>query len=140
MKWVKRMLGLNVAPAYEPAIHLDRDFLGRLEAHIGRDSLTEIAADSLIELKDRFCRLDELAQAGDIEAIARLSHDIAGIAGNMGLREVHGAAIDTNRRARFDEDCDPERLVHALRAAGPDALAALRAFLDERRFGSQNRN
>lgn len=109
---------------------LDEDFLARLGNHIGGTVLAELAADGLIELTDRLNRLAELRHAGDSEAIARLGHDLVGMAGHLGLARLSAAAAALNRAARQD---DPTRLVaeaETVSLLGVQAAEALKRYLE----------
>ncbi len=79
---------------------LDTEYLARLSGHLGASVLAELLADGLIELTDRLARLDELAAAGDLDGIARLGHDLVGMAGHLGLTRLSAAAAEMNRAAR----------------------------------------
>lgn len=125
VKWLHR------SDTPEPPM-LDTAYLDRLNQHLGAAVTGELLSDGLIELADRLKRLGELAMEGDLDAIARLGHDIIGTAGHLGLTRLSIAAVDMNRAARAREDHgrwtappDPHEVTErVLRLAAP-ALAAL---------------
>jgi len=86
-------------PEPEPPI-LDTGYLARLAGHVGPVVLVELMADGMIELTDRLGRLDELAAKGDQDGIARLGHDLVGMAGHLGLTRLSAVAAGMNRAAR----------------------------------------
>ncbi len=110
---------------------LDEDFLARLAGHVGQSVLAELAADGLIELTDRLNRLAELQVAGDSDAIARLGHDLVGMAGHLGLSRLSAAAAALNRAARADDQDGLADQVETATLLGAEAAAALRRYLDD---------
>ena len=138
MLWVMRMLGLGRRPEVDEPPVFDRGYLVRLEGHIGGDSLRELLADGLFELSDRVARAEELAIEGDLAALGGLAHDIASVAGHLGLTRLSLTAVELNRAARAEPEGDAELLSSALRRAGPPSLAMLRAYLDETAAKPQN--
>lgn len=108
---------------------LDTDHLDRLESHLGADALAELLADGLIELSDRLNRLAELQKTADLDGMAKLGHDLAGMAGNLGLARLAAVAGEMNRVAR--EGDKPAALAEAgaVRRLGLEASEALRHHL-----------
>lgn len=108
---------------------LDTDYLARLEGHLGPAPLAELIADGLIELSDRLKRLGELERAGDLDAMARLGHDLVGMAGNLGLARLSVAGAELNRAAR--DGSAPAALAEAaaVRRLGLEGTDALRHHL-----------
>lgn len=116
-------------PAEPERPTLDTDHLDRLEGHIGQAALAELIADGLIELADRLNRLAELERTRDLDAMARLGHDLVGMSGNLGLARLSEAAGEMNRAAR---DGDPPAALaeaSAVRRLGLEAADALRHHL-----------
>ena len=109
---------------------LDTGYLARLGGHLGAVVLDELMADGLIELTDRLTRLDELAAAGDIDAIARLGHDLVGMAGHLGLTRLSAAAAELNRAARDGAADQAVAIVAEIRGLGADSVDAMRQYLD----------
>jgi len=108
---------------------LDASYLTRLAGHLGEAELNEILADGLIELTDRLARVAEMASVGDPGGLARLGHDLVGMAGHLGLTRLSAAAAELNRAAR---DAKPGGIAAAaavLRHMGAEATEALRLYL-----------
>ena len=116
-------------PAEPDRPTLDTEHLDRLESHVGAGPLSELIADGLIELSDRLKRLAELERTGDLDAIARLGHDLVGMAGNLGLSRLAAAAAKMNRAARDGEPAAALAEVAAARRFGLEATEALRHHL-----------
>lgn len=108
---------------------LDTDYLARLEGHLGPAALAELIADGLIELSDRLKRLGEFERAADLESIARLGHDLVGMAGNLGLARLSVAAAELNRAAREGSVSAALAEVSLVRRLGFEATDALRHHL-----------
>lgn len=107
---------------------LDTGYLARLGGHVGAVALAELLTDGLIELADRMARLDEAA--GDPDAIARLAHDLVGMAGHLGLARLSAAAAEAHRLVRDGADGDAAPLVAEVRRLGADSAEAIRRHLD----------
>lgn len=99
---------------------IDRDHLRSVAHHIGAGPMRELLAEGAAELADR---LDRIAWADADEIVAR-AHQIAGLAGSLGLpRMAHQAkAIAAAPRT----GADPAAGVPALCRAAAPSLAALR--------------
>ncbi len=112
-------------PVREAPPVLDTDYLGRLQKHLGADVTRELMADGMLELSDRMERLPVLAGRAATEDLARLTHDIAGAAGHLGLSALSFHAFAANRVLRggaagaLDEVIAP---MMACREASMDAL------------------
>jgi len=139
MFWVMRMFGLGRDPDAEEPPVFDRGYLTRLEAHLGAGALRELLADGLFELSDRVGRAEELAFQGNLAGLATLAHDLASVAGHLGLTRLSLLAVELQHRARAEPDGDAELLSAALRRTAPPSLAMLRAYLDETAARPQNR-
>lgn len=116
-------------PAEPEPPSLDTDYLARLEGHLGSKALAELVADGLIELTDRLRRLAEFERSGELEAMARLGHDLVGMAGNLGLRRLSAAAAELNRLARDGDRPAALARAAALRRLGFEATEVLRRHL-----------
>lgn len=108
---------------------LDARFLHRLEGHLGPAPLSELIADGLIELSDRVDRLAELERTGDLDGMARLGHDLVGMAGNLGLVRLSHGAAEMNRAARDGDTAAALAGAGAVRRLGREATDALRSHL-----------
>ncbi len=109
---------------------LDTGYLARLAGHLGAVVLAELMADGLLELTDRLARLDELAAVGDVDAIARLGHDLVGMAGHLGLTRLSAAAAELNRAARDGAADQAVAIVTHIRGLGAESVDAMRRYLD----------
>ena len=109
---------------------LDKGFLARLARHIGWDSVYELAADGLLELSDRLRQIEDFVAAEDREAVLRVEHDIAAVAGHIGLSALSLAAAGANREGRRDTARSARALAQPVLDLGPGSLAALRDLLD----------
>ncbi len=109
---------------------LDTGYLARLGGHLGASVLAELMADGLIELTDRLALLEELAAAGDIDAIARLGHDLVGMAGHLGLTRLSAASAEMNRAAREGAADQAVAIVAGIRDLGTESVDAMRRYLD----------
>jgi HPt (histidine-containing phosphotransfer) domain-containing protein len=92
--------------------------------------LAELLADGLIELTDRLARLAELEAAGDLDAIARLGHDLVGMAGHLGLARLSAVAAEMNRAARAGAVSGTGFQVAEVRRLGAASAEAMRRTLD----------
>lgn len=120
MKWFQR-------PAVETRPILDDDYLQRLANHIGETETRELMADGMLELSDRLDRLETLGAEGRLEAVASLTHEIAGAAGHQGLAAMSHAAAEASRIARGDDPPPARKLAETVlrhRRASIEALSA----------------
>ena len=104
---------------------LDMSYLDRLSSHLGTDITGELLADGMFELADRLDRVEELTTAGDVDGLLRLTHDIAGASGHLGLSRLSAAAAAANRDLRQVEGSGARSVVQPLidcRSASIDAL------------------
>ncbi|MGF1552852.1 MAG: hypothetical protein ACFBWO_10165 [Paracoccaceae bacterium] len=82
---------------HEPT--LDRDRLERLGDWIGAGALAELLADGALSLAERAQRLDRLGPVPCPEAARALAHELAGLAGNIGLAALAARAGRLAERA-----------------------------------------
>ena len=118
---------------------LDEGFLGRLAGYVGQSILAELAADGLIELADRLGRLAEQMADGDLDAVARIGHDLVGISGHLGLARLSAAAAAMNRAARNGDRAASVAQVDRVCRLGTEADVALRSYLAEHTDGAPER-
>ena len=111
-----------------PAV-LDEAYLERLAGHLGEDTLRELMCDGLLELVDRVNSINALLEAGDSETLGKIVHDVAGMAGHLGLSRLSSAAVHSERALR-DPSVSGAVATETVRAEAPDAIVALRDFLD----------
>ena len=112
----------------EPLV-LDEAYLERLNKHLGEDTLGELRSDGLLELMDRIETISVLSDRNDLEGLGRVMHDIAGMSGHLGLSRLSAAAVQAERALR-DPSHSVDSATAMLRTEVPDAIAALRYFLD----------
>jgi HPt (histidine-containing phosphotransfer) domain-containing protein len=110
---------------------LNTGYLARLGGHIGVTVMSELMADGLIELTDRLTRLGELVAAGDLDGIARLGHDLVGMAGHLGLARLSALAAGMNRAAREGDNATTAPLVAEVRRVGAASTDAMRRYLEQ---------
>lgn len=79
---------------------LDTGYLERLAGHLGSSITAELLADGMLELADRLERLQQLSDRGDVEGLLRLTHDITGASGHLGLSAMSQYAAAANRDLR----------------------------------------
>lgn len=104
---------------------LDMSYLERLSGHLGTEVAAEILADGMLELADRLDRVQELAEAGDRDALLRLTHDIAGASGHLGLSAMSQGAMAVNRDLRTATDKAIAQAVRPLLALRNSSIEAL---------------
>ncbi|MGF1502241.1 MAG: Hpt domain-containing protein [Paracoccaceae bacterium] len=108
----------------EPPV-IDEGYLARLARHVGEGALSELLADGLIEIEDRVRALELAAAAGDREGALRIGHDLAGIAGHLGLARLSWRAAEMMRAARAAPDAPAAGLAGPVAAAGREACVEL---------------
>ena len=113
----------------EKPVLLDGQYLERLESHLGEAALRELLSDGLLELSDRIDRIPKLAEADDRDELARLLHDVVGMAGHLGLTRLSHAAVTAGRAFQTDGSGAPDAVDPVL-ASAPEAISAIRDFLD----------
>lgn len=104
---------------------LDLDYLDRLSAHLGADVASELLADGMLELADRLDRVADLADKNDVDSLLRLTHDITGASGHLGLAALSRHAATANRDLRHATRGKVARIVRPMlevRSASIEAL------------------
>lgn len=112
----------------KPAL-LDEQYLARLESHLGEAALRELLSDGLLELSDRIGRIPGIQEAGGDAELPGLMHDIAGLAGHLGLTQLSHAAVAAGRELQQGRAAGSGAAEPVL-ATAPEAVAAIRYFLD----------
>jgi len=108
---------------------LDEAYLDRLAAHLGEEAVAELLSDGLIELADRFAEAKRLIAEADGQGLVRLTHDLTGVAGHMGLSALSAAAAEANRALRAPPWAEAEAGVALLLELGAESAVALRRHL-----------
>ncbi|MEO1316708.1 MAG: hypothetical protein AAFW01_08995 [Pseudomonadota bacterium] len=121
MKWFGKMAGKKAAL-------LDEGYLARLRQHLGEDMVSELLADGELELTDRTAQLRRLAEAGDVDGVRRISHDLIAVAGHLGLSALSVASVDLNRRLRGAQAEDLGRHVDRMMPLADRSVAAVAAW------------
>lgn len=104
---------------------LDMGYLERLSGHLGSEVASELLADGMLELADRLDRVADLADRADVESLLRLTHDIAGASGHLGLSALSRHAAAANRDLRTVAPSAASRVVRPMlevRSASIEAL------------------
>ena len=110
-----------VGPVEQEVQVLDQDVLANLERLLGKetvDRLRSMLGDRLREVRPIF------ADRKDQEQMARQAHDLVSLAGNLGCKELEGAARSVLTALRTDSG-DIAGLTDALENAADRALVAL---------------
>ena len=112
---------------------LDAAYLARLGRHVGMVVMAELLADGMIALGDRVARLAEIEAKGDIDAVARVGHDLVGMAGHLGLTRLSATAAEMNRAVREGAAArgNATPLIAEVRRLGAASVEAIRRHLDE---------
>jgi HPt (histidine-containing phosphotransfer) domain-containing protein len=106
---------------------LNHDYLAGLRRHLGTAHTGELLADGVLDLAGRLDRLAEMARQRDNPAIARLTHEIVGLAGYLGLQRMSQFAAQASHAARQG---DPAVWVDALLDSQSASIGMLRAYCD----------
>lgn len=104
---------------------LDMGYLERLSGHLGAEVASELLADGMLELADRLDRVADLADKSDVDSLLRLTHDIAGASGHLGLSALSRHAATANRDLRTVVPSAAARIVRPMldvRSASIEAL------------------
>ncbi|MEM0988148.1 MAG: Hpt domain-containing protein [Pseudomonadota bacterium] len=88
-------------PAERPV--LERGYLSRLAESLGSAETGELLSDGMLELSDRLARLRQESAKSNGQGLHELVHNIAGVAGHMGLTAMSAAAADAQRSLREDQ-------------------------------------
>ena len=108
---------------------LDETYLKRLAGHLGEEVLRELLSDGLLELSDRIASVQTHVAREDIEALRKTMHDLAGMAGHLGLSGMSSAAAQAERDLR-EPNTSFDAIARTVTEPAPTAIAALRDFLD----------
>lgn len=115
-------------PSPPPGDLVDLAAAGALRRAVGATTFAELAADMLFETEERLARIETEIACGDLDAAARVAHDLAGVSGAVGLAEVSAAARILERACASGA---PGRALMAWRrlsAVGRPSLSAARAL------------
>ena len=115
-------------PATDAPPYLDTAYLERLQKHLGEDVTRELMADGMLELSDRLDRVEHLAEKQQVGELRRLTHDIAGAAGHLGLSALSFHAAEANRALRDDSPQPAKGVMKAMLECRAQSLDSLAAF------------
>jgi len=118
---------------------LDRDYIERLQNHLGEQILRDLMFDSMLELAAKLDGLEEVFGI-DEAAAGRLVHDIAGSAGYMGLTALAESAAEANRDGIGVANGYGVLFRQRLTALRKPSFDALSEFLDESKSIRQNQS
>jgi CheY-like chemotaxis protein/HPt (histidine-containing phosphotransfer) domain-containing protein len=106
---------------------LDGEVLDRLEEHVGRDCVGQLATMFLSQTPEKLSALDRAIANGDLATAGRLAHDICSTSGNMGATMLMAVARQLEESCRGGlEDALP-RLLASIEATYGKSEAPLRA-------------
>jgi HPt (histidine-containing phosphotransfer) domain-containing protein len=106
---------------------LNHDYLAGLRRHLGTAHTGELLADGMLDLAGRLDRLAEMARERDNAAIARLTHEIVGLAGYLGLHRMSQFAARASLAARQGDPAGP---IEALLGTRSASIGMLRAYCE----------
>ncbi len=104
---------------------LDSVHLDALAATIGEETLARLLADYLAGAEKRIAQIESVAALGDLVGLARAAHDLTGVAGNFGARNLQHLARQLERSCLADEREAVEARVVEIRLASDVACDAL---------------
>ncbi len=104
---------------------LDSVHLDALAATIGEETLARLLADYLAGAEKRIAQIESVAALGDLVGLARAAHDLTGVAGNFGARNLQHLARQLERSCLADEREAVEARVVEIRQASDVACDAL---------------
>lgn len=107
---------------------LDIGYLERLSGHLGAEVASELLADGMLELADRLDRVADMADRADVDSLLRLTHDIAGASGHLGLSALSRHAAAANRDLRTVAPTAAARVVRPMLDVRSASIEALGRF------------
>ena len=103
---------------------LDEEVIGKWRSFLSSDKFDDLIASQLKGAKDQAQRLLETAQAGKLDEIGRVAHDVKGVCGNLGMTKVYHLADGLTQACQSEQEQDALNLLEAIRQAMPAATAA----------------
>lgn len=101
--------------------------LASLAGSLPDNELRSIVTSFLNDAKARQVRISALAQQGDLPALAREAHDLAGTAGNVGASRLAELARELQQRCKSNDLDGVVALTAAIAEAADTAAALLRS-------------
>jgi PAS domain S-box-containing protein len=127
---LSRLAGLSAPPdatAGDPV--LDAPLLEALAARLPADKLGQLIGAFLDQIDGQIAAIEALAAGGDLAALGREAHSLAGCSGNFGARELSRLAREIELACRAADAGTAAQRVAALAAAAAEAAAGLRGWL-----------
>jgi CheY-like chemotaxis protein len=127
-----KLAGLDTRPGVDTGADdatLDLPQLESLAAHLPVDSVRQLLASFPHQIDGQISSIEAFSAAGDLPAVAREAHTLAGCSGNFGARKLSRLAREIKTAC---EDADAEgaaRVVARLRASAGEASAGLSDWL-----------
>jgi PAS domain S-box-containing protein len=124
----------TMAPTTLPAVaranggeisDLDAAHLDELAAMVGKETLIRLLADYLAGAESRIAQIEAHAALGDLGGLARAAHDVIGVAGNFGARNLQHLARQLERSCLAEDSAVIDAGVAALRQASDVACDAI---------------
>lgn len=110
---------------------LDLEMLSSLQKHLDADNLKEMLNDVFTKTDEIIEQINILMNQGNIKAITTQCHDLKGMVGNFGLKELSGIANDIEKKANTQPSIIVSSAVSQLEGAKKRAKKALFEWLDE---------
>lgn len=104
---------------------LDFEVLSSLKKHLSQDKIEEMIDDVLQKTDEIVSDLTSALSSGDQITISAKCHDLKGMAGNFGLKEISDLAKDIELKSKSQPTIITTTLVNSLPDAKKRALAAL---------------
>jgi signal transduction histidine kinase/CheY-like chemotaxis protein/HPt (histidine-containing phosphotransfer) domain-containing protein len=103
--------GSAPAPAPSPAKKdepvaegvLDNNILDNLKTHIDEKSMREMIEDVLVKTDELVADAQKAAEEKDLKALALKCHDLKGMTGNFGMKEISDLASVTEKEAKAEQ-------------------------------------
>jgi PAS domain S-box-containing protein len=127
-----KLAGLSARPGVATATEdpaLDPLQLDSLAAHLPADSVRELLASFAAQIDVQLTSIEGLSVAGDLVALAREAHTLAGCSGNFGACKLSRLAREIEAACKNTDAGEATRIVTRLRAAAAETLAGLGDWL-----------
>lgn len=118
---------LSASDANNPI--LDMDTLNSLKKHLPKDKVDEMIRDVLVKTEELIENLQLAAKQGKTKEIISNCHDLKGMAGNFGLKEITNIAKDIEIKVKIQPTIIIMSLVNTLPPAKKRAQEALFGWL-----------
>ena len=129
LKSVSAIAG-KVRPKVDAVAALDLDKLASLEGVLPPESVHDLLRLYLLDTDNHVARIREQSVEGNLDGIARTTHDIVSTAGNIGAALMCALAQRLNKACRDDDDELVKLLVAELLVANLATSDAIRDWLD----------